>query len=168
VKRALATHKAFVEATHPVAFSTPLFTRYEPGMSYPPHIDAAIMGGVRTDVAVTVFLNEPECYEGGELVINTGTTEQSIKLNAGDAIAYPATTFHHVREVESGVRSTAVLWLQSRVKDPEQRALLNRLAKIVHKYSHTAVGPRLHRGYWNLQRLWSDTIPPLTSTDPET
>jgi PKHD-type hydroxylase len=167
ITRALAAHESFVEAAHPVAFSTPLFSRYAPGMSYPPHIDAAIMGGLRTDVAVTVFLCQPESYDGGELVINTGGAQRAIKLEAGDAVVYPASTFHSVNEVRSGVRFVAALWVQSLIREPERRAVLNRLSMLTRRYGHTAIGPRLHRSYWNLQRLWSDAIPQAAKTDQD-
>jgi PKHD-type hydroxylase len=102
----------------------PMFSRYDPGMEYGAHIDNAIMGDMRTDLSVTLFLARPETYEGGELVIHMPMGNQEIKLDAGEAIIYPSSTLHHVAPVTRGARLAAVMWVQSRVRDERVRDIL--------------------------------------------
>jgi PKHD-type hydroxylase len=153
----LQSHETFNLAVHPFLVHPPLFSLYEPGMEYPDHVDAALMGGLRTDVAVTLFLSERSTYDGGELVVDTGNGIRRYALEAGDAIAYPASTIHHVAEVTRGARLAAVLWVQSTVRDPAKREVLYNLAVAMRNLADTACGPRLNRSYWNLLRLWAET-----------
>jgi len=152
----LLAHTAFRAAVQPAALHPPLFSRYDVGMEYPAHVDVAVMGRVRTDVALTLFLSVQDSYEGGELVVDTGNGMRSYRLQAGDAIAYPASTAHHVARVTRGVRLAAVLWVQSLVRDPLQRALLRQLGQAMEAFGGTVCGNRLRRSYWNLMRLWAD------------
>lgn len=152
----LLAHAAFRAAVQPAALHPPLFNRYEPGMEYPAHVDVAMMGRVRTDVALTIFLSMQDSYEGGELVVDTGNGLRSYRLQAGDAIAYPASTVHHVSRVTRGVRLAAVLWVQSLVRDPLQRALLCEVEQAMEAFGATVCGNRLRRSYWNLMRLWAE------------
>src|SRR5207302_1943505 len=108
VLRRLHGHEVFQHAVHPSFLHPPLFSRYEPGMEYPDHVDNAVMGGHRNDVSVTVFLSGTDTYEGGELVVDTGNGYRSYRLPAGDAVAYPSSTLHHVAPVTRGVRLAAV------------------------------------------------------------
>jgi PKHD-type hydroxylase len=155
----LCAHDDFNNAVQPAAIHTPLFSRYEPGMEYPEHVDVSLMGGIRTDVALTIFLSEPETYEGGELVVDTGNGVRRFRLNAGDAITYPASTVHYVATVTRGMRLAAVSWVQSLVRDPLRRQILKDLGLAMRRFADTACGPRLSRSYWNLLRLWADTTP---------
>lgn len=100
----LLENRLFKMATRPHVVRPPLFSRYEPGMAYGSHIDDAIMGGMRTDVSVTVFLSEPDEYDGGELVIESAGGEQDVKLPAGSAVVYPTTSLHRVAPVIAGER----------------------------------------------------------------
>ena len=161
---ALTSNKAFNDVTLPKAINKPLFSRYEPGMNYGFHVDAAVMNKpdcLRTDVSVTVFLNDPEDYEGGELVIQTPYGEQKVKLKAGDAVAYDASRLHAVMPVKSGVRLVAVTWVQSFVRDAEKRNMLNELVHVQKTLNRTApddVGTDLSfKLYQNLYRMWAET-----------
>ena len=104
-------------ATLPTAMTQALFNRYDVGMTYGPHVDAPVMGGVgnavRSDVAITVFLSDPKTYAGGDLVVDSHGMEYGFKLDAGSAIAYPANSLHHVTPVTQGARYAAVIWVQS-------------------------------------------------------
>jgi PKHD-type hydroxylase len=102
----------------------PIYSRYEPGMAYGAHIDNALMSEIRTDLATTLFLSRPDTYDGGELVIETPVGEERIKLDAGEAIVYAASTVHYVAPVTRGVRLAAVTWIQSVVRDERIRAIL--------------------------------------------
>jgi PKHD-type hydroxylase len=155
----LCAHDDFNLAVYPAAIHPPLFSRYEPGMGYPDHVDVSVMGGIRTDVALTLFLSEPESYAGGELVVNTGNGLRRFRLNAGDAIAYPASTIHQVAPVTRGTRLAAVCWVQSLVRDPLRRQILKDLGLAMRNFADSACGPRLTRSYWNLLRLWAEPIP---------
>lgn len=133
VLSALTQNPAFNQAVLPHFILKPLFSRYEAGMDYGAHVDAAFMGPqrqLRTDVAVTVFLSRPEDYDGGELEIETPFGRQSVKEAAGDAVAYPASTLHRVTPVTRGERRVAVTWAQSKVRDPARREVLSDLEKL--------------------------------------
>jgi PKHD-type hydroxylase len=154
----LNAHDSFLMAARPQVILPPLFSRYDTGMEYPSHIDQAIVGGHRTDISITIFLNEPDTYQGGELVVENGNGEQRYRLNAGDAIAYPSSTIHHVAKVTQGTRLAAVLWIQSRVRDPAKRQILYDIGATV-QYLNLVEGPyseRLRQSYFNLTRLWAD------------
>jgi len=126
---ALERHPEFQAFAMPRRFAAPIFSRYEPGMEYGGHVDGALMGNVRTDLAMTLFLSPPVSYEGGELVVHFSIGEQEIKLDSGEAIVYPANAVHHVNPVTSGIRLAAVTWIQSRVRAEELRAILYDLAR---------------------------------------
>ena len=155
----LRTHALFKLAVQPMVVHPPLVSRYCEGMEYPDHVDVALMAGMRTDVAVTIFLNELESYDGGELVIDSGNGTRRYRLAAGDAIAYPASTVHHVSRVTRGERLCVVTWVQSRVRDPAKRQILFDLGTSSERLVDTACGARLSRSYWNLMRLWADASP---------
>ena len=113
---ALERNQQFRMIAIPKRVHRPLFSRYQEGMHYGRHVDDALMdkpNTLRTDIAVTVFLNDPEQYDGGELLIETSLGEQMIKLPRGDAIIYPASTLHSVAPVTRGERLAAVTWVQS-------------------------------------------------------
>ncbi|MCL4166414.1 UNVERIFIED_CONTAM: hypothetical protein GTU68_013515, partial [Idotea baltica] len=112
------------------------------------------------DLALTIFLNQPDEYQGGELSIQTDYGLQLIKYAAGDAVMYPATTRHQVTEVTSGKRLVAVTWVQSMIKDTEQRALLYQLScareKLLRKQPEEAHTKQVDLVYVNLVRKWSE------------
>ena len=127
VKSALNRNQLFQTAIRPKSIHSVLFSRYDKGMSYGRHVDNAIMrnnGMWRSDISFTLFLNSPEEYEGGELVIEGTDAEQGYKLEAGSAIVYPSTTLHRVNEVSEGSRLVCVGWLQSLIRDAGDREIL--------------------------------------------
>lgn len=157
-------HPAYKQAALPHRIAAPFYARYETDMEYGEHIDDPIMGvgteRYRSDLAMTIFLNSPTEYEGGELIIQTSFGEQSVKLNAGDAVLYPATTRHQVAKVVSGERLVAVTWIQSLIRDNEQRELLYQLSKtrekMLRKDPDSEDTKRIDSTYVNLVRMWSE------------
>ena len=132
-------------------------------MKYGDHIDDPVMGEgprFRCDIASTIFLNEPEDYEGGELVINTAFGQHKVKLPAGDAVIYPASSLHHVAEVTKGERIVAVTWIQSLVREPEKRAILHDLNMVREKMLQASPDSedtaRIDHSYTNLVRMWAE------------
>lgn len=164
VMGALARHPVYRNGALPLHAASPLYARYRPGMTYGEHLDDPIMGaeGVlyRSDVAVTVFLSEPEAYDGGELVIRTAAGEQSVKEAAGDAVLYPASTIHQVNPVTRGERLVAVTWVQSLVRDPARRELLYGMnlarEKLLAAAPEAEETAQVNAAYLNLIRMWSD------------
>ena len=114
----------------------------------------------RTDVSVTIFLNNPDEYQGGELVIQTAFGEQQVKLPAGDAVLYPSSSVHRVAEVTEGERLVAVSWIQSLVRDPDKRALLHELNQaretLLHEKPDADETRQVNHSYINLVRMWSE------------
>jgi PKHD-type hydroxylase len=139
ILRALARSPGFNSAAVPFRVFPPLFNRYDVGMKFGAHVDNAIrfIAGpnirVRTDMSATLFLTEPDQYEGGELVIEDTYGEQSIKFAAGDMVLYPATSLHRVQEITKGSRWASFFWIQSMVKDDGARALLYNLDQSIIK-----------------------------------
>ena len=164
IMRSLAENPLFQNGALPHQVSQPVYARYTEGMHYGDHIDDPIMGSAggrfRCDVAVTLFLNDKKDYEGGDLVVNTTFGQQKIKLSAGDAVLYPASSVHHVDEVTSGERLVAVCWIQSLVRDPAKRELLFNLgkarAKMMQENPHTEETNHVDHTYVNLMRMWSE------------
>lgn len=152
----------FQQAVLPKNIYAPLFSAYEPGMHYGWHVDSPVMGypPVRTDVAMTIFLEHPEAYEGGELEIQGPTGTTLFKLAKGDAVCYPCQYVHQVREVTKGKRKVAVTWIQSMVKESDQRNMLSQLKKIYHslytKDPKSAEANELLQTYSNLLRMWAE------------
>ena len=151
-------------ATLPTAMTQALFNRYDVGMTYGPHVDAPVMGGVgsavRSDVAITVFLSDPKTYTGGELMVDVNGMECGFKLDAGSAIAYPANTLHHVTPVTEGARYAAVIWVQSQVRDAGKRELLwdldNAKRQIFSREGKSATFDAISKSHANLLRMWAD------------
>src|SRR5919202_5762300 len=125
LRKQIASHildnELFQIAVRPKALTPLLISRYGQGKQYGTHVDDALMQGMRTDVSFTLFLSEPDSYEGGELVIESNAGKQPFKLPAGSMIVYPSTTLHRVAPVERGLRLAAVGWARSFVRSAEQR-----------------------------------------------
>jgi PKHD-type hydroxylase len=131
-------HPLFKVAVFPAMMTMPNFSRYLPGMAYGRHLDGALMDAgnrrqVRTDVSVTVFLAEPDAYEGGELVIDTGSTREACKGQAGDCVIYPACYYHWIEPVRAGERIVSYFWVQSAIRSEQRRRLLFELSRIMAK-----------------------------------
>jgi PKHD-type hydroxylase len=126
--QAFGRSEEFREFAFPVLIAPPFLTRYKPGMKYGAHTDAAFIrlpgGELRSDLSCTIFLNDPDAYEGGSLHIQLGDAHLRFKLRAGEAIIYPSDTLHEVEPVTKGERLVAITFIQSRVPDPFRRNLL--------------------------------------------
>ena len=164
LRRAIEANDVVRAAALPRRMLPPLVACYEPGMTYGAHVDDALMGRgevLRSDIALTLFLDPPESYEGGELVIESAGVEQSIKLAAGSAVLYPATSLHRVAPVTAGRRHVAVSWIQSLVRDPAQREILFDLDQArraaFQRDGKSREFDLLAKSYANLLRMWADT-----------
>lgn len=160
----LMRHADFRAGAFPLHVASPLYARYQPGMAYGDHLDDPVMGagGVmfRSDVAVTVFLNDPADYEGGALVVNTSLGERHIKLAAGEAVIYPAGSMHRVQPVTRGERLVAVTWVQSMVREAERRELLHGLnaarERLLQQAPEAAETAQVNAAFQNLMRMWTE------------
>jgi len=164
----LGRDPAFLSAALPLKVFPPLFNRYDQGMGFRAHIDNAVRFGgpdgrarYRTDLSCTLFLSDPGDYDGGELIVQDLFGEQSVKLNAGDMVLYPASSVHRVEPITRGSRWASFFWVQSMIRDDGQRALLHDLDRSIAEAraalgddSETAV--RLTGAYHNLLRMWSE------------
>ncbi|MET4807890.1 Fe2+-dependent dioxygenase [Limibacillus sp. MBR-115] len=124
VEKALLANTLFQSAARPKEIVRTLLSRYEVGMHYGAHVDDAVMAGRRTDLSFTLFLADPESYDGGALVIDRTEGERAFKLPAGHLLLYPSTTLHRVEPVTRGSRLAAVGWVRSLIRDDAQRELL--------------------------------------------
>ncbi len=129
IERALASNLLFQSAALPARVFPPLFNRYEGEHSFGVHVDNALRTlpdgtRLRTDLSATLFLTEPEDYEGGELVIEDVYGAHAVKLAAGSMILYPATSLHQVTPVTRGARTASFFWIQSHVRDDAARSML--------------------------------------------
>lgn len=165
---ALAQNLQFISAALPLKIYPPMFNRYEGGGNFGIHVDNAIryvpgtIVRVRTDISATLFLAEPEEYEGGELVIEDNFGAQEVKLAAGDMVLYPSSSLHQVNPVNSGARIASFIWMQSMIRDDGQRTLLYDLDQSIQALSLElgAEHPqtvKLAGIYHNLIRRWADT-----------
>lgn len=168
VLAALRRDPVFFSAALPRRIFNPLFNRYE-GVAnhYGQHVDGAVLHSqtsgewVRSDLSCTVFLTEPDDYDGGELVVHDTFGQQAVKLPAGDAVLYPGTSVHEVRPVTRGARIASFLWIESMVRGQEQRRLLFEmdmaLLALRQRHGETDEAIRLTGTYHNLLRMWAST-----------
>lgn len=171
VLAALAASPVYFAATLPLRTLAPRFNRYEGGGSYGFHVDGSVMAlptapgqfseHLRSDIACTLFLNEPDDYDGGELVIRDTYGDHEVKLPAGDLIVYPASSLHQVQPVTRGTRLAAFFWLQSMVRDDAKRRLLFDMDRSIQTLMQTgadnAAVLSLTSVYHNLLRRWAET-----------
>lgn len=167
IQDALGANATFFSAALPLKVFPPLFNRYEGGHAFDNHVDNAIryLRGtgfrVRSDLSATLFLTEPEDYDGGELVVEDTYGQHRVKLQAGHMVLYPATSLHHVTPVTRGARVSSFFWIQSMVRDEGQRALLFELDTRI-QHVGQAMGQKdadvvgLTGVYHNLLRRWAD------------
>ena len=167
ILQALKANPLFVSAALPNFILPPMFNRYGEGMGFKDHVDNAIrrdpVSGrtLRTDLSATLFLEEPENYDGGELVVNDLYGDHVVKLAAGDMILYPSSSLHHVTPVTRGVRTASFFWIQSLVRDDGKRTILlemdvaiQRLARRVEADDQGILS--LTGVYHNLLRQWAE------------
>ena len=168
VLRGLDRHAIFFSAALPKRVFTPRINRYGgEANTYGNHVDNAIRFApdtglrVRTDISCTVFLADPDEYEGGELVVQDTFGEQRVKLRAGDMVLYPGTSVHKVEPVTRGYRLACFFWIESMVRSDEQRRLLYELdMHLLQLRKEHGEGPSttaLTGTYHNLLRMWADT-----------
>ena len=168
VLEALARNSTFFSAALPRRIYPPLFNRYDGGQSFGFHVDNAIRydrsrGGaepVRTDLSATLFLAEPDEYDGGELVMEDTYGTHRVKLQAGDLVLYPGTSLHQVTPVTRGERIASFFWIQSMVREDAQRRLMFDLDVSIRRLTqdlpdHPAL-VQLTGVYHNLLRRWTD------------
>lgn len=160
---ALKRNPLFYRFALPIDVSMPMINRYAEGMSYGPHYDASVMPSpsgteIRTDFSATLFVSEPEEYDGGELLFDVMGMRSEVKLRAGDMVLYPAGLLHEVRPVTRGARHAIVFWVQSRIAESEQRQLLFRMDEAVgslaHKHPDSIEVRELLGVFQNLSRMW--------------
>ena len=163
----LERHPRFISAVLPNEVYPPMFNRYGEGMAFGAHVDGSVRihphtgRKLRTDVSATLFLNEPDEYDGGELVVHDVFGTQRVKLAAGDMAVYPATSLHEVTPITRGRRLAAFFWIQSLVRDDGQRSMLFDLDNAIQRLNQTGADALARRSlvgvYHNLMRQWSDT-----------
>lgn len=155
-----------VSAALPHHIFPPVFNRYSESEEYGYHVDAAIMrlpnsqNVMRSDVSMTLFLSDPETYEGGELVLRSDSGEQAVKLPAGYAVVYPSRHLHKVNAVTKGTRIAAVTWMQSMIADPNLRDNLYQMDKTIQELIKSGTSKRseldsLNNVYHNLIRQFA-------------
>ncbi len=164
VRAALERHPLFIAAALPAHILPPMFNCYQGGGTYGNHVDNTVQQDrftrqtVRTDVSTTVFLSDPDEYQGGELVVEDTYGAHEVKLAAGDAIVYPSTSLHRVEPVTQGRRLAAFLWTQSLVRDAWQRSMLFELDMTIltlrQQLGDSAEVLKLTHHYHNLLRQW--------------
>ncbi len=159
----LVRHPLYLQTAMPAKVCAPIYARYTAGMAYGGHIDDPIMGPpnarYRSDISITVFLNAPDEYDGGELRIESSQGDTRIKLPAGHAVLYPSTSFHAVEEVTAGERLVAVTWVQSHIRRADQREILVQLDRARQALAQSENESAFHQvdlSYANLFRIWAE------------
>ncbi len=164
---ALGSHPMFMSFALPLRVLPPMFNRYTVGEGFGTHVDGAIRNipgthlRLRTDLSCTLFLSAPDEYDGGELCVEDTYGHKTVKLPAGHMVVYPSTSLHHVAPVTRGTRTAAFFWLQSLVRDNEQRALMfdldTGIQQLAIDHPDHPAAVKLTGVYHNLLRLWAQT-----------
>jgi len=159
-------HPQFFSAALPLRILPPLFNRYADGGEYGMHVDGSVMSQrgslqrLRSDLSVTLFLCEPDEYDGGELTVSDTYGEHQVKLPAGDLILYPSSSLHRVTPVTRGMRTCAFFWVQSMVRDDARRTALYELDQTIQSLRASLGETReciaLTSHYHNLVRMWAE------------
>jgi PKHD-type hydroxylase len=161
INNALKTSPLFQIFALPKQIYPIIFSKYLAGNTYGWHVDSPIMGenAMRTDLAMTIFLSDPNTYEGGELMIQGSQGITAYKPNKGDAVVYPCNYLHCVSPITKGERLAAVTWIQSQVASPEKRDILFNLNQVhgvmYQKDPNSAEGNLLLQTHSNLLRMWA-------------
>lgn len=160
VRQTLLNHPLFQAAARPKHVHTLRFNRYTDGMSYGRHTDNALMNGHRSDLSFTLFLSDPDTYDGGELTVEGLDSEQTYKLPAGSALIYPSSSLHSVEPVTRGIRWAAIGWLQSYIRRHDQREILFELdtvrRSLFNQYGKTNEFDLVSKSLSNLLRQWTE------------
>lgn len=166
ILRALEQNPLFISAALPFRVFPPLFNRYQGGQKFGTHVDNAIrqitgtVHRIRTDLSATLFLSNPDEYDGGELVVEDTYGTHNVKLPAGHLILYPSTSLHQVKPVTRGARLASFFWIQSMVRDDGQRTLLFDLDLAIQRIAGELPGSpanvQFTGVYHNLLRRWAD------------
>lgn len=166
VFEALGGNRDFHRRALPLEMSVPMINRYGVGMSYGAHFDRAFMLGasgrqIRTDLSATLFISSPADYGGGELRITEGGQEKAIKLDAGSLFLYPSCMLHSVSAVTHGARHAIIFWVQSMIRDHEQRNLVSNLDQVlgslVERMPESTEVRDLSGTVNSLTRMWGET-----------
>ncbi len=165
VLTALKRSPLFFAAALPLKYLPPRFNRYSGGGTYGFHVDGAVMNlangeQLRSDISCTLFLSDPDEYDGGELIISDTYGEHEVKLPAGDLIVYPSSSLHKVTPVTRGARVASFFWVQSMIRDDVQRRLLWEMDSSIERLRQTDGDAdavlQLTGVYHNLLRRWSE------------
>jgi PKHD-type hydroxylase len=164
---ALERNPLFISSVLPNTIYPPMFNRYGKEMKFGPHVDGSVRihphdgRKIRTDVSATLFLTNPDEYDGGELTVDDTYGLHKVKLKAGDMVVYPATSLHHVTPITRGVRTSCFFWVQSLIRDDGQRTLLFEMDNAIQRLNETNADEVARRSligcYHNLVREWSET-----------
>jgi PKHD-type hydroxylase len=167
VLSALERHPLFISAALPNTVYPPMFNRYSEGMTFGPHVDGGVRIDprtglkLRTDISATLFLSDPDSYDGGELEVMDTYGLHSIKLRAGDLLLYPAASLHQVTPITRGERLACFFWVQSLVRDDGRRSLLFDMDTAIQQLNRTEADADARRTlvgcYHNLLRQWAET-----------
>ena len=160
VRQAIQNSAEFTLACRPRHLTDLKFSRYGDGHQYGSHVDDALMQGIRSDISFTLWLADPESYDGGELVMENMDGHRPYKLDRGELIAYSSTSLHHVTPVTAGERICAVGWAQSWVRDAAHREILYELdiarRGIFQRESKSREFDLISKSHANLTRMWAD------------
>ena len=167
ILQALGNNNLFMTAALPLKIFPPLFNCYQGGQAFGVHVDNAVRQvpglpvKIRTDLSLTLFLSDPDEYDGGELVMEDTYGSHAVKLPAGDMILYPSTSLHHVTPVTNGRRLASFFWLQSMIRSDERRTILFDMDMAIqglrNKVQDSAEVVQLTGVYHNLLRQWVET-----------
>ncbi|MEG3838621.1 Fe2+-dependent dioxygenase [Microcoleus sp. herbarium14] len=151
------------KAIFPLKIAPPIFSKYESGMHYGNHVDNPLISReprLRTDVSLTIFLSDPNSYDGGELTVDMGAGTLQFKLPCGDAIVYPTSNIHRVEPVTRGTRLAAVTWIQSAVRNSSHREILYETnlvrVSLINSSPNSQESILISKTYSNLVRMWAD------------
>ncbi|WP_022702567.1 Fe2+-dependent dioxygenase [Pseudorhodobacter ferrugineus] len=160
VARALQGNALFASAARPRAMTPLILSRYRSGQTYGLHVDDALMGDLRTDISFTLFLSDPKTYDGGALILEDSLEARAVKPAAGTVFLYPSTTLHRVEPVTRGERLAVVGWVQSRIRQADQREILfdldRSIAELHASAGKSALFDCLCKTRSNLLRMWAE------------
>jgi PKHD-type hydroxylase len=168
ILRRLGNHPQFISAALPGKIYPPRFNRYDVGNTYGTHVDSAVMRipgtniTLRSDLSATLFLSDPDTYEGGELEIEGAMGAQAVKLEAGDLVLYDSSSLHRVTPVTRGTRYASFMWIESLVRESTARTSLFDLDQAIQSLTSTLGAKdtnvvQLSNVYHNLLRYWAET-----------